>query len=141
MVGRGERVREALVRSHEAGTKALCQREIHQVVDRSIKRNGQPYGICAKRLVGVPPNRHVLDGGDKLGAGAPINLTEAYLSPNRVGYFGSEEARDMEFLPTVEEVACVCRVFLDNEPLDRDTRVDHQSHCRSVSVIAVFADQ
>ena len=42
MAGRGERVREALIRGHEAGAKALCQREIHQVVDRSIKRNGEP---------------------------------------------------------------------------------------------------
>ena len=141
MVSRGERVREALVRGHEAGTQALSQREIHQVVDRSIKRNGEPYGICAKRLVGVPPNRHVLDGGDKLGTSAPLNLAEAYLSPNRIGYFGCEEARDMEFLPTVDEVACVCRVLLDDQPFDRDARVDHQSHCRSVSVVAVFAYQ
>ena len=141
MVGRGERVREALVRGHEAGAQALCQREIHQVVDRSIKRNGEPYGVCAKRLVGVPPNWHVLDGGDKLWASATLNLAEAHLPPNRVGYFGGEEARDVEFLPTEEEIACVSRILLYNEPLDRDTRIDHQSHCRSVSVVAVFADE
>ena len=141
MVSRGERVHEALVRGHEAGTQALSQREIHQVVDRPIKRNGEPYGVCAKRLVGVPPNRHVLNGGDKLRASATLNLAEAYLSPNRIGYFGSEEARDMEFLPILEEIACVSRVLLNDKPFDRDARVDHQSHCRSVSVIAVFADQ
>ena len=47
----------------------------------------------------------------------------------------------MEVTVAFQEVARIVRPFLDDKPFDRDTRVYHHSHRRSVPVVAVFADQ
>ena len=107
MIGAGERVREALVGGYNARIQALRQCEIHQVVNRPVERNGEPDRVSAKGLVRVPPDRHIRYGGEELGGSEPINLAEPDLSPVSVGNFGSEQARGMEILPTVNEIARV----------------------------------
>ena len=88
----------------------------------------------------MPTNRHVGHGGKQLVGRAAVNLVEPDLAPDRIGYFGDKQPGGMEFL-VVEKAAGVSRVLLDDQPFDRDARVDYQSHCRSVSMVAVFADQ
>ena len=105
MVGSCERVHEALVGGYDASAQALRQDEIHQVVDRPVERNGEPHRICGECLIGVPPNRHIRHGSDELWGRTPINLTEPDLSPDCIGDFGSEKARGMEFLPSVDKIA------------------------------------
>ena len=63
--------------------------------------------IGAERLVGVPTDRHVLHGGDELGASVAVNLAESDFPPNRVGYFRGEESRGVKFLPPFDETTCV----------------------------------
>ena len=57
MIGHLKRVHEALLGSHHAGTKTLRQREVHQVVHRSVVGNGEPDGVGADGLVRIPSNR------------------------------------------------------------------------------------
>ena len=90
MVGHRKRVHEALVGRYDAGAKALCQCKVHEVVDRSVVRNGEPNGVGADGLVRVPLDRHVGHGGKQLAGCPAVNLVEPDLAPNRVSHFGSK---------------------------------------------------
>ena len=58
-----------------------------------------------------------------------------------VGTLADKQPRCVEFLFVVKKVAHGIRTVFDDEPFDRDARVNYQSQGGSVAVIAVFADE
>ena len=122
--------RRSAVTSRAFSRSGQC--EVHGVVHGAVMGERQPQAIRAKRLVGVPGDRHPRKGLHPGSCVTEFQLPLKNLAPEGAAYFRRQETGAVNLLGSVRQPGGALRILFLHEPLDGDARVHHQVHQQPV---------